>query len=87
MSLRSRILSKMKNNSLTLLFGACGLIMLAGCAGTPTRSTALTGAQQTEDVRARKSTYTQEELQKRGGPQLSDSLEKQDASVRISGGR
>ncbi len=30
--------------------------------------------------------YSAEELQKRGGPTVGDSLEKQDASVRISGG-
>lgn len=77
----------MKTLLMIPLLSACAVFSLTGCANTPTRSTALSGAQQTEDVRARKSSYTQEELQKRGGPQLSDSLEAQDASVRISGGR
>jgi len=69
-----------------MLSSACAVCILASCTSTPTRSTALTGAQQTEDVRARKSTYTQEELKKRGEPQLGNALEKQDASVRIDGG-
>ena len=77
----------MKILSMTHLFCACAVMMLSSCTSTPTRSTALSGAQQTEDVRTRKSTYTQEELQKRGQPTLGGALEAQDASVRISGDR
>ena len=76
----------MKIPSLPSLLAASALLWLAACTNTPTRSTALTGAQQTSEVGVRKSTYTQEELQKRGGPTLADKLEQQDASVRIDGG-
>ncbi len=75
----------MKTKLIVLPLLALGLILVSGCTtAQPTASTPPNDPRQGASIDKR--SYTQAELQKRGGPTLADSLEKQDASVRISGG-
>ncbi|MEO5719994.1 MAG: hypothetical protein ABIR71_00810 [Chthoniobacterales bacterium] len=77
----------MKTQSIVLPLLALGAAALVSSCTTaqPTASIPPNDPRQGASIDNRRS-YSQEELQKRGGPQLSDSLAAQDASVRISGG-
>ncbi len=75
----------MKTKLIVLPLLALGLASLASCTtAQPTASIPPNDPRQGATLNKR--SYSAEELQKRGGPTLADSLEKQDASVRISGG-
>lgn len=75
----------MKTNLLASALLACTAFYNMGCTTQTTASVPPRDSRQGASIDNRRS-YSQEELQKRGGPTLADKLEQQDASVRIDGG-
>lgn len=76
----------MKTKLIILPLLTLGLALLSGCTtAQPTASIPPNDPRQGASVAKR--SYTADELQKRGEPTVAGALEKQDASVRISGSR
>jgi uncharacterized lipoprotein YajG len=73
----------------TILPSICALAAAAFLGGCTTPATTTTASNERQDVEitSEKRSYSQKELQKRGRQTVGDSLQAQDASVRVSGSR